>query len=167
MPHFTEIPCPVDFAQNSFYAFRTACDLAREQRKATRHVLHVVPIPPGPEVAVPFDRMKGRARLRLERLARNRIDPELRRRFHVTTGDSGREVVHLAGQIGADLIVMATYGRRGLRRLLLGSVSRKYGTRSAVPCANPQTKTKTSRPCSDIKPRAWMSGHGAHSAARR
>jgi nucleotide-binding universal stress UspA family protein len=140
MPRFTKILCPVDFDQNSLLALGLACELAQEARKATLDVLHVVPIPPGPEVTIPFDKLERAARLRLERLARNRIDPKLRHRVHVTTGDPGGEVVRMAEQIGADLIVMATHGRRGLRRFILGSVAERV-VREA-PCAVLTVKQK-------------------------
>jgi len=142
MPTFTKILCPVDFDQNSLKTLGFACELAREERNATLDVLHVVPIPLGPEVAIPFDKLEGRARLRLERLARKRIDPKLRHTFHVTTGDPGGEVVHLAEQIGADLIVMATHGRRGLRRFLLGSVAERVVREAPCPVLTIKPKAR-------------------------
>jgi nucleotide-binding universal stress UspA family protein len=41
------------------------------------------------------------------------------------TGDPGTEIVRVAREFGADLIVMGTRGQTGLERLLLGSVARK------------------------------------------
>jgi len=124
MPRFGKILCPVDFDPNSIAALDIACELAQE-RKATVEVLHVVPIPLGPEVAIPFDKLERMARARLERLARQKINPKLRYTIHVKTGDPAGEVIHLANQTDADLIVMATHGRRGLRRLMLGSVAER------------------------------------------
>ncbi len=42
---------------------------------------------------------------------------------HVLTGDVAREIVRMAEDVEADLIIVGTHGRRGLRRLLLGSVA--------------------------------------------
>jgi nucleotide-binding universal stress UspA family protein len=42
-------------------------------------------------------------------------------------------IVEFAAEKGCDLIVMASHGRRGLRRLLLGSVANEVVTRSTVP----------------------------------
>ena len=42
---------------------------------------------------------------------------------HVLTGDPAREIVRMADDVEADLIIVGTHGRRGLRRLLLGSVA--------------------------------------------
>ena len=39
--------------------------------------------------------------------------------------DAATEIVNVASQIGADLIVMATHGRTGLKKILLGSVTEK------------------------------------------
>ena len=41
----------------------------------------------------------------------------------VLTGDPTEAIVSAARQIGADLIVMGTHGRRGMARLFLGSVA--------------------------------------------
>jgi nucleotide-binding universal stress UspA family protein len=39
------------------------------------------------------------------------------------TGDARDVIVDVAKEIGADLIVMGTHGRRGVRRALLGSIA--------------------------------------------
>ena len=38
-------------------------------------------------------------------------------------GDPAREILALERQMAADLIVLATHGRKGVRRMLLGSVA--------------------------------------------
>jgi len=42
---------------------------------------------------------------------------------HLMMGEAEREIVHLAEDLGAGLIVMGSRGRRGMRRALMGSVS--------------------------------------------
>jgi len=42
---------------------------------------------------------------------------------HLMVGAVEREIVHLAEDLGAGLIVMGSRGRRGMRRALMGSVS--------------------------------------------
>ncbi len=133
MPTFTRILCPVDFDQNSLAALKVAGELAAENRKATLDILHVVPIPPGPEVAIPFDRLEGRARTKLVRLIHSRIRAKIRHAVHVKTGDPAGEVVCMAEQSGADLIVMATHGRRGLSRFVLGSVAERVVREAPCP----------------------------------
>ena len=51
---------------------------------------------------------------------------------HVLTGYAARDIVDFAEENAADLIVMATHGRTGLQRFLIGSVTEKV-VRSA-PC---------------------------------
>jgi nucleotide-binding universal stress UspA family protein len=42
---------------------------------------------------------------------------------HLAMGDAPREIVHLAEDLDAGLIVMGSRGRGGIRRALMGSVS--------------------------------------------
>ncbi len=133
MSRFTRILCPVDFDQNSMAALEFAGDLAGEEDGTRLDILHVVPIPPGPEVAIQFDKLEGRARARLERLIETRLSPKVRYAVHIRTGDPATEIIGMAAESGAGLIVMATHGRKGLRRLVLGSVAERV-VREA-PCA--------------------------------
>lgn len=52
---------------------------------------------------------------------------------HVEQGTPWRTIVDFADQKGMDLLVMATHGRRGLDRYLLGSVTEKVVRASDVP----------------------------------
>jgi nucleotide-binding universal stress UspA family protein len=53
--------------------------------------------------------------------------------LHVRERFPAEGIVECAVEKGCDLIVMASHGRRGLRRLILGSVANEVVTRSAVP----------------------------------
>lgn len=44
---------------------------------------------------------------------------------HTLTGDPADQIVAEAARVDADVIVLATHGRTGLKRLLLGSVAEK------------------------------------------
>lgn len=48
-------------------------------------------------------------------------------------GEPWREILEAARERGADFIVMGTHGRRGLTRVLLGSVAEKVVRLSPVP----------------------------------
>jgi nucleotide-binding universal stress UspA family protein len=124
MPGFDKILCPVDFDRNSILALELAADLTRE-RKGMLYLLHVVPLPPGPEVALPFGKMEAAARTRLERIAREYISGKVRYEIDIMMGDPGLEVLQVAKRMGAKLIVMATHGRKGLSHFLLGSVAER------------------------------------------
>ena len=121
MPQFNKILCPV-FDKNSLLALQIATELAHE-RKATLHLLHVVAMPPGPEVALSSGKMEAAARTKLERLALDKVKGKAHYQVEVMMGDPGVEVLQAAKRLGADLILMATHGRKGLRRLVLGSVA--------------------------------------------
>jgi|SRR5208282_2374448 len=148
MPQFKRILCPVDFDQNSLEALRLAVELAQE-RTATLQLLHVVPLPPGPEVALPFVRIEASARAKLERLARRKVNRKVPCEVAIMLGDPGVEVVQAAKRLRSDLIVMATHGRKGLRRLVLGSVA-EHVVREA-PC--PVLTVKPKAPVAESSPR--------------
>lgn len=145
MPRFTKILCPVDFDHGALAALRLAAEVAQEH-KAVLHVLHVVAIPPNTEVPLPFAEMEARAETRLARLARQRIGSKARYRLYVRVGDPGGEVLSAAKRLGARLVIMATHGRKGLRRLLLGSVAERVVREAPCPVL-------TVKPGTRIKPR--------------
>ena len=45
--------------------------------------------------------------------------------LHVFVGDPGQEITALAERLGAELIVLPSHGRTGLKRLLIGSVAER------------------------------------------
>jgi len=150
VPQFSKILCPVDFDQNSLLALQIATELTQEN-KATLDLLHVVAIPPGPEVALPFGKMENTARTRLERLARQKVSSKVPCQVEIMTGDPGAEIIQAAKRLGTDLIVMATHGRKGLRHFVLGSVA-EHVIREA-PCPVLAVKAKVPAPKSSVRRR--------------
>lgn len=53
--------------------------------------------------------------------------------FTVLSGDPATEIISAANKHGCDVVFMASHGRRGIDRLLLGSVTQKVLLRSTVP----------------------------------
>ena len=53
--------------------------------------------------------------------------------FHVKDRYAAEGIVETAKVNGCDLIIMASHGRRGFRRLVLGSVANEVVTTSIVP----------------------------------
>jgi nucleotide-binding universal stress UspA family protein len=51
---------------------------------------------------------------------------------HLRQGHAGQELLNLAEEVGADLIVVGSLGKSGIERLLLGSVSSFVVTNSPV-----------------------------------
>jgi nucleotide-binding universal stress UspA family protein len=114
---------PTDFSTHSDYAFRLACSLARDHG-ARVIALHVMPHPmaygeAGAYAAAEDQRPALLADLRQLQARDN--DPPVEHRLR--EGDAAGEIVRLAEETQCDLIVMGTHGRRGLGRLLLGSVA--------------------------------------------
>ncbi len=122
---FRTILCPVDFDDNSMQALDVAADLARENN-STVFVLHVVPmiIPPtGMPVYVDLNKgQKEVARATLTEIAHKRL-AGLNYELLTYTGLPASEILNTEKKIGADLIVMATHGRRGFSHFFLGSVA--------------------------------------------
>lgn len=158
MPRFRKILCPVDFDPNSLLALRLAAELTREG-KGILDIVHVLALPPGPEVSLPFGKMEATARTRLERLARQKVGNAVRYEVHVMMGDPGVEVLQTAKRLRSDLIVMATHGRKGLRHLILGSVA-EYVIREA-PCPVLTLRPKPARRSQAVQK------SGSREAARR
>ena len=137
---------PLDFSPASLGALDYAVWLAKQFRAAI-HLVHVYP--PDEASSVP-----GAAHLLLQSAeAIERLNEELTgiHRKHVPTfcpenchirgGRSYEEIVRVAREIGADLIVLSTRGHSGLKHLLLGSTAERV-VRNALPCAC-RTETET------------------------
>ena len=67
------------------------------------------------------------------RLVATIADRDIQARSVLRDGMPAKEIVDVARDVDADLIVVGTHGRRGLRRLALGSVAEQVVRRSAVP----------------------------------
>ena len=73
------------------------------------------------------------ARDYLTRSAQRLKDAGLQVDWEVVEGDPGRAIIDTAHQRNADLIAMATHGRSGLQRLVLGSVADRVVRESHLP----------------------------------
>lgn len=128
-----------DFSDQADQALEYAASLAA-QLDATLHLVHaiVLPIAGGPELAVAFGPSAIESMTRYAQAALDTRAERYRGRVtiapnRVEVGDPRDVIDRAAEQIGADLIVIGTHGRRGVKRWLLGSVAEAI-VRSA-PCA--------------------------------
>jgi nucleotide-binding universal stress UspA family protein len=127
---------PTDLSENSEYAFRLACSLARDYG-ARLIVAHVVE----PPIYVSYGELEKILQhplgytLELEaKLAKHRaLDPKIPMEHHLLEGNAVDEILNLAEETQSDLIVMATHGRKGLSRLLMGSVAEKIVRKAPCP----------------------------------
>ncbi len=136
---FSNILCPVDFDQGSPAAVLVAGELGRESN-ATLHLLHVLPL--AIRDAFSFGR-ESEARTKLEQMGHQKLKAGNRYELHLITGDAAGEILQAATRLGIDLIVMATHGRTGMRRFVLGSVAERV-VREA-PCPVLTVKPRTAR----------------------
>ncbi|MCI0380621.1 MAG: universal stress protein [Gemmataceae bacterium] len=130
---------PTDFSPNSVYALHVASALARDYN-ANLIILHVYAVP----VAV-YGYGEGVLPPREEQLESLRKElhevqvPDVRLTHLLVEGDSVGEILRVADQNHADLIVMGTHGRRGLKRLLMGSVAEMVVRRASCPVLTVRT----------------------------
>ncbi len=138
----TKILVATDGSKEAELAARTAADLA-EKTASELHLVHVFgiapwyPVYPGattPEWAVQEQApmLEEDLQRTSEQRAREILDTEVEKarsagatvaQAHLREGGVAAEIVTLAEDIGAGLIVMGSRGRGGIRRALMGSVS--------------------------------------------
>jgi nucleotide-binding universal stress UspA family protein len=126
---------PTDFSDASERALATAVELARTF-DARLTVLHVWSLPNAgyaEALAWPVDAMERAARKALdETVARvKKVLPHTEALLHV--GTEHQRILDVVKERHVDLVVMGTHGRRGLPRLVLGSVVGKVVRLCPVP----------------------------------
>ncbi len=130
------ILCPTDFSEPSYVALEAAVELAEHfaAELVLVHVVTAVPVVPTPHAgaaATTFDVGEYQSSLRrageqgLRDLIRERVPEGVVVRPLLLQGEAAREIVDAAADEAADLVVIATHGRTGWRRLVFGSVAEK------------------------------------------
>ncbi len=129
-----KILCPTDFSEPSYTALKAADELAAHF-SAELLLLHVVPTVPGqppypdPPAASSIDEPLHQQKLALEaeqlleELIAKRVCKQVAAATLVVTGEAAEEILKAAKKEKVDLIVIATHGRTGWRRLVFGSVT--------------------------------------------
>jgi len=122
-----------DFSSRSDCAFRLACSLAKDNG-ARFVVLHVV----SPAVVIERELAIAsrsdflvEARQKLEQLVVADADVQIERRL--AEGSPSEEILRIAKEIDADLIVLGTHGRSGLARAFMGSVAEDVLRKASCP----------------------------------
>lgn len=133
-----QILVPTDLSAEAEQALDYACELA-QTLGARVHLVNVVGVPAlgVPELGVALtattiDQVVVDNQTAIDELARRKCG-DLAGQVLVRSGDAMDVINQTATEVGADLIVMGTHGRRGLSRMLLGSIAETV-VRSA-PCA--------------------------------
>jgi nucleotide-binding universal stress UspA family protein len=131
---FKKILCPIDSADNLTSSLDVACDVA-EGADTTICLFHVIPVVPvlAPGVS-PLPIPESEARAKLEKTAREHLDGKLNYEIYTKIdGDPAKAILKAADELKVDSIVMATHGRKGLGRLILGSVAERVVRESPRP----------------------------------
>ena len=128
----TKILLATDGSEEATLAARTAVDIANKTNSQL-HVVYVEWLNYGhPRFAEPDFEYRQQIEEKIEQKARKLLDAEVERvevaggriaEAHLSIGSPDNEIVKIADEIGAGLIVIGSRGLGGMRRALLGSVS--------------------------------------------
>ena len=135
-PHHGTILVGIDYSDTGFLALQRGLALA----EGMLHVVHVIepltamPVPAG-AVQIPPDQasldqaaatlrqyVEGHLATAWENPDRPNVSIVV---SHVAQGVPADQIVQLASDLDADLIVVGTHGRRGVKRLMLGSIAER------------------------------------------
>jgi nucleotide-binding universal stress UspA family protein len=129
----------VDFSEDSNRALDSAVEFSK-QFGAELHIAHALdlrfPVVAPYEVVVPtcfIDEARQAAASKLNTMVQKAATEGVRGISHMSEVPAVSAIVDLAEKLGADLVVMGTRGRTGLKHVLLGSVAER--TLRHAPCS--------------------------------
>ncbi len=129
-----------DFSSASRRAFDTALELAQSLNAKLTIVYALAPVVTVPDEyidAPTLDQLDKQARQwsarELERLAARAKKSGVRASVLLRDGDPADEILRACRATKSDVIVVGTHGRRGLRKLFLGSVAERVIAMASCP----------------------------------
>lgn len=122
-PTPTTILAAIDYSDTSSLVVERTLELARQKQPVELHFLHVNQGKPNDD-----NEQEARRAELLEwlaaRLKAGEVLPDSAKVVgHEAAGDPAHVIVEMAGDLLADAVVVGTHGRRGVQRMVLGSVS--------------------------------------------
>lgn len=142
--HLRKILVPTDFSEESYKALRPALELARQFGSEVLLVHVIEPIHPYPVTGLssyptdlppdPIFEVRGEAGKLLEQIsteAREKTGVSVETLMRV--GRAFDQVVQVAEESGADLIVISTHGYTGLKHVLMGSTAERVVRHAPCP----------------------------------
>ena len=132
MIQLKKILVPVDFSSFSLDALEYGCELA-SRFGAEVHLFYVVSdallMYTAAQTMVDAEAVicqeKEQGRKKLEQAVPEKWQGKITFHHHVEVGEPVAEIIKFADSLEADLLVMGTHGRTGLKHILLGSVAEK------------------------------------------
>lgn len=159
---FKKILCPVDLSEFSLQALRLAVKIA-ESSDATLDILHVIHNPfdeiylteitqTDPALieayaGEPQRRAKvlkateERSEVLLKQFCHDAVQHWSKVRYHIRDGDPFERILDGAEDFLTDLIVLATHGRTGIKRLVIGNVAEKVVRHAPCPVLTVKPKS--------------------------
>lgn len=132
---YKRILCPVDFDENSLHAVEQASALARGGmgRLCLLHVIQINPLATeGFVLGELYDSQEKYAREKLDQITQDRL-AGVECEILIERGNPADVILAMENTVAPDLVVMATHGRRGFTRLVMGSVAEKVVRESITP----------------------------------
>ena len=151
---FKRILCPVDLSTFSFNALRLAVQIAQSSN-ATIYVLHVIDNPYDDLYMSPItqadptmlglykDEPLRRSRIlkatmehsqvMLKHFCHDLVETAPKARYLIESGNPFEKILDVAEARRIDLIVLATHGRTGIKRILIGNVAEKVVRHAPCP----------------------------------
>ena len=129
---------PIDFSDCSKKALQYALPLAKEHQAALTLLYVVAPAyGAGESGGVDYAQLEASMRQggekELAKLAVDEVRGEVSADTLVRVGSPAREIIETARSLPADLIVISTHGRTGLKHVFLGSVAEHVVQRAPCP----------------------------------
>ncbi|MBX7163469.1 MAG: universal stress protein [Saprospiraceae bacterium] len=130
MVNFKKILCPYDFSENADEALRYAVKLANPNTEIC--LLNIIQLPYliDPYGFVYYDEKADQLKKDVESAMEKKIN-ELNERYkgfvfspHIAVNNDPAEVIlQKQKEAGCEMVIMGSHGRKGLKRLLMGSVA--------------------------------------------
>ena len=140
MKAFKNILFPIDFSECSESVFPYAIDMARKFGAklhllfVARDISYLEAIDVASEVLVDTLAEVTRAgENRMKQFCEKNLSDFPTYEAKIVGGDAADEILKFADREGIDLIVMGTHGRKGLDRILIGSVADRVTKNAAMP----------------------------------
>jgi len=123
---------PFDFSDESYAAVLLAKDFVADTTRID--VVHVLPELMATEPGVIWSSIDDAGRMdHAKEAMRKRFKDLPAMSLHVGIGDPGSVITDHASEVAADLILIPSHGRTGVKRLLLGSVAERVARLAHCP----------------------------------